>query len=132
MAQERTPIDMPDNLHNAASDSAREVSRSLSALVRSSRNLAETSASVIERELAMVIKVSEQLRDELFAADTLARARKEPIPARFRADAHRAVDIAADLGSVMWVTGFRFAEAIADAVAGQGNTTASSPVIPAH
>lgn len=91
-----------------------DVVRSVRALARSTRTIAEATGHVAERELAMAISISEQLRDSVMSAQTLERARKEELPAKLRQDAHRVVDLFADLGAVAFVTGVRFVEAFVD------------------
>ncbi len=86
-----------------ATGSFDDVSRSLKAVIRSSRNLGENTLDFVARELAMAVKLSEQLRDEAISADLIAEARANPVAASFRESAHRAVDVAADLGSVGYV-----------------------------
>src|SRR5207249_2354815 len=48
-----------------------DVVRSLRRLTRNSRNLATESGDVLERELGMAIQISEQLRDSVFAEESL-------------------------------------------------------------
>lgn len=101
-----------------------ELSRSLRALVHTGRTVADSSANVVERELAMVIRISEALRDDIFSKELLEKARKEPIPARFREDLHRATDLIADLGAIAQFTITSFVESFADALTGTPGRTA--------
>jgi len=91
-----------------------DVFRSVRALARQTRGLAESAASVAERELAMAISIAEQLRDKVIAQETLERARREELPARLRQDAHRTLDLVADAASVAYVTVLGFAESFID------------------
>jgi hypothetical protein len=90
-----------------------EVSRSLKAVVRSSQHLGENTLEFVSRELAMAVKLSEQIRDEVFSAELLEEARQNSVAASFRASAHRAVDVAADVGSVAYVLALHAAGALA-------------------
>lgn len=95
-----------------------ELSRSLRALVHTGRAVADSSTNVVERELAMVIRISEALRDDIFSKELLEKARQEPIPARFREDLHRAADLIVDLGAIAQLTITSFVESFADALTG--------------
>ena len=97
---------------NVLKEGADDIARSLSSLVDSSFHLAETGAEVIERELAMVIRLSERVRDQVISADLLEQARKQPIPAKFRADAHAVVDLAADLGAIAFQSTVNFIDGL--------------------
>jgi hypothetical protein len=90
-----------------------DVSRSLKAVIRSSRNLGENSIDFVARELAMAVRLSEQVRDEIFSAELLAESRQSSVPASFRGSAHRAVDVVADLGSIGYVLALRVADSLA-------------------
>lgn len=91
-----------------------DVFRSVRVLARQTRGLAESAASVAERELAMAISIAEQLRDSVISPETLERARREELPARLRQDAHRTLDLVADAASVAYVTVLGFAESFID------------------
>jgi len=65
-------------------------------LARETRGLAESAAGVVERELAMALSVAESLRDRLLSDEALKQARAQPLMARLRTDAHRAVDLGMD------------------------------------
>ncbi|MCC6534093.1 MAG: hypothetical protein IT531_16210 [Burkholderiales bacterium] len=91
-----------------------DVVRSVRALARSSRNVAESAVAVAERELAMAISISERLRDSVVTAQTLEEARKQPLPARLRQDAHRALDVMADATAVAQLALLRFVEGFVD------------------
>jgi hypothetical protein len=99
-----------------------ELSRSVRTLVHTGRGVFDASANVMERELAMVIRISEALRDDVFSRELLERARKEPIPAHFREDLHRAADLVADLGAIAQVTTTRFLESFADTLVADSRT----------
>ena len=91
-----------------------DVVRSVRALARSSRKVAEAAAHVAERELAMAITISERLRDSVVSAETLRHARAEELPAKMRDNAHRVVDLVADIGAVAFSTAIRFVEGFVD------------------
>jgi len=97
---------------NVLTEGADDIARSLGLLLDSSFQLAETGAEVIQRELAMVIRLSERVRDQVISADLLEQARKQPIPAKFRASAHAAVDMAADLGAVAFQLSVNFIDGL--------------------
>jgi hypothetical protein len=98
-----------------------DIGRSLGKLVDSSFHLAETGAEVMERELALVIRLSQRVRDQVISAELLAQARKQPIPARFREDAHAVVDLVADVGAVFFQSSINFIDGL----------TGKTPVQPA-
>jgi hypothetical protein len=104
-----------------------DVVRSIGSLVDSSVCLAEKTADVMERELALVIRLSQRVRDEVIAADTLASARKQPVPARFREDAHAIVDLVADIGAVFIQSSVNFIDGLTG-----GNQTTTNPTPVAH
>lgn len=91
-----------------------DVTRAVRGLLRTTRNLGESTFDVAERELAMAIQVSAQIRDSTLSDEALERARNEGLSARLRQDAHQAVDIAADLGSVLYTSALDFLERFAD------------------
>lgn len=91
-----------------------DIVRSVRASGRTARILGEDLASILERELAMAINISERLRDEIVSENALAEARKEPLPARLREDAHRLVDLTADAGSLLYVNAIKFFENLTD------------------
>jgi hypothetical protein len=91
-----------------------DVVRSVRTLARMSRGLAESAALVAERELAMAIDISEKLRDSVISAEALRRARAEDLPARLRQDAHRALDLVADIGAIAYTSAISFVESFAD------------------
>jgi hypothetical protein len=86
----------------------------LRVLVRNSRNLVIDAGGVLERELAMAISLSERLRDESISPETLERVRPGRLNQRLRDDAHRIVDLVADVGGVAAGLGVRFVEQFAD------------------
>jgi hypothetical protein len=92
-----------------------DVTRSLRVLTRNGRELVTDGGLVLERELAMAITLSERLRDDAFSADALERARKGRLNSTLRADAHRIVDLVADVSGVAASSAVRFAEQFADA-----------------
>jgi len=91
-----------------------DVTRAVRGLLRTTRDLGESTVDVAERELAMAIEVSAQIRDSTLSEKALERARTEGVTARLRQDAHQAVDIAADLGSILYTSGLDFLERFAD------------------
>ena len=91
-----------------------DVTRSVRAVIRASRAVGEASADVLERELAMAISISEQIRDNVFSEKMLEKARTEGLPARLRSDAHRALDLAADAGAIVYNSALTFLENFAD------------------
>ncbi len=91
-----------------------DVVRSVRAVVRASRAVGEASADVLERELAMALSISEQIRDNVFSEEMLQEARTEGLPARLRSDAHRALDLAADAGAIVYNSALAFLENFAD------------------
>jgi hypothetical protein len=91
-----------------------DVIRSVRILTRNTRQLGESTASVLERELAMAISISEHLRDGTFSKETLKKARNEPLPAALRRDVHRSVDLVADMASVAYTILIGLVEAFVD------------------
>lgn len=91
-----------------------DVIRSLRRLTRESRNLAVTGTEVMERELAMAITISEQIRNGVLSEEALKEVRTEGLPAQLRKDAHRIVDLVADVLAVGSLSAVRFAEHFAD------------------
>jgi hypothetical protein len=79
---------------------ADDVVTSVRKLARSTANLGAASAEVLERELAMAIRISEQIRDRMISREALEEARKQEVLSSLRTDAHRAVDLVADVGAV--------------------------------
>ena len=91
-----------------------DVVRSVRSLARATRNLGSASADVVERELAMAINISEQLRNEVISAQTLEEARNQSLPSRLRKDAVDTVNLMADVGSVLFLVASRFVENFVD------------------
>ena len=91
-----------------------DVTRAVRGLLRTTRDLGESTLEVAERELAMAIEVSAQIRDNTLSEKALERARTEGSTARLRQDAHQTVDIAADLGSILYTSTLDFLERFAD------------------
>ncbi len=83
-------------------------------LARQSRGLAEDTAGVLERELAMALTVAESLRDKVVSANALEEARAHPLLSRVRSDAHRAVDLGMDALSTGYVFGVELVENVVD------------------
>ncbi|GEM_PF-2935997 len=91
-----------------------DVARSVRGLLRSTRNLGTASLEVVEREIAMAISISEQIRDGLISPQALERSRKQAMIGQFRNDAHRTVDLAIDAGGLVVSTALDFLEKFAD------------------
>ena len=104
----------PGNVEAQTRETVEQLSRSVATLLKTGRTVVNASANVVERELAMVIRISEALRDETISRETLERARKEPIPAQFREDLHKAVDLMVDVAAVAGFMAFRFVDSLAD------------------
>jgi len=107
-----------------------DVVRSVRALARTTRNLGELSAEVVERELAMAINISEQLRSDVISAQTLEEARKQSLPSKLRKDVHDTVDLVADVGSVLFLIATRFVENFVDQARPELNTQSVHSVSP--
>jgi hypothetical protein len=107
MDPEKPPVNEP-------ATGLEDVVRSVRALARSTRTLAERSGSVLERELAMAITLAERIRNDVVSPQMLEEARKSELPAQFRQDAHRAVDLAFDVGAVLYVSTIKFVEGLVD------------------
>jgi hypothetical protein len=80
-----------------------DVVRSVRSLARSTRDLSGDVADVLERELAMVVSISQQVRDRTVSEEMLTRVRGTGLASRLRRDAHDIVDLVADLASVVTV-----------------------------
>ena len=91
-----------------------DVVRSVRELARSTRTVGLDAAHIVERELAMVMTISERIRDNTLSTDILQKARSKPLLANLRQDAHRAVDLVADVASVAYVTASDFFEGLID------------------
>ena len=91
-----------------------DVTRSVRAVLRATRSVGEASADVLERELAMAINISEQIRDNIVSEKMLKEARTVGLPARLREDAHRALDLVADTGAIFYNSALTFLEKFAD------------------
>ena len=91
-----------------------DVTRSVRELARRTRELGESVADVAERELAMAIRISARVRDEVISANKLAEARRSPLSAKLRQDAHEIVDVVADVGTVLAISTVDFFESFTD------------------
>lgn len=91
-----------------------DVTRALRDLTRSGRDLLVDGGQVLERELSMAISISERVRSETLAASILEEARGAPLNQRLRDDAHRVVDIVADVSGVAVLSAVRFVERFVD------------------
>jgi hypothetical protein len=83
-------------------------------LARSSRDLINDAGGVLERELAMVVEVSERLRDQTVSEELLREGREVRVLSGLRRSAHSFVDLAADAVGVATVSAVRFGEAMVD------------------
>lgn len=91
-----------------------DVLRSARQLARESRGLAESTAGVLERELAMALTVAESLRDKLVSPAALEQSRAHPLMARLRTDAHRVVELGMDALATSYVFGVDLVENFVD------------------
>jgi hypothetical protein len=91
-----------------------DLAQSLRSLTRSGRALLTDGGNIVERELAMAITISERLRGDIFSENVLEDVRSRPFNARLRADAHRAVELVADVGGVLVTGAAQFARQIAE------------------
>ena len=91
-----------------------DVIRSVRGLARTARDLGVSASDVLERELAMAITISQQVRDRTISEEMLKRVRNEGIPARLRKDAHDLVDLVADIGAVVAVGAIDLLEGFVD------------------
>ena len=107
-----------------------DVIRSVRALARTTSELGENSAEILERELAMAIKISERLRDDVISAETLEEARKRPLASKLRKDAHDALNLMADAWDVLFLMGTRFIENFVDEPRPELKSQPVSPVKP--
>lgn len=105
---------LPPNAAATQKTGLEDVVRSVRALARQTRGLAEGAAGVAERELAMGLSVAEQLRDALITKEALTQSRSMELFARLRLDAHRALDLAMDAAATTYVFGVKFVEAVVD------------------
>lgn len=83
-------------------------------LTRSGLALIENGGDVLERELSMVVRLSEQLRDNVVKPEALSSARDNAFYARLRSDAHQVVDLLADAGSVAALSAIHLATQVAE------------------
>jgi hypothetical protein len=102
------------NVDAADKTGLEDVIRAVRDLARRSRGLAEDVAGVAERELAMVLTAAEQMRDGVTSPEALAEARKQPLLAKLRSDAHRAVDLGMDFVATGYVFGVQLVEGFVD------------------
>ena len=91
-----------------------DVVRSVRVLARQSRELVEQAGCVAERELAMALSVTEDVRDRLVSKEALEKARSQALLRGLRHDAHRAVDIAFDAAATLYVFSVDLVEAFLD------------------
>jgi hypothetical protein len=91
-----------------------DVTRSVRALARTARHLGEATADVAERELAMAISISEQIRDGIFSDEALKKSRGTGVMVNLRQDAHRALDLVADVGTIAVNSALDFLERFTD------------------
>jgi len=91
-----------------------DVIRSVRVLARQARELVEQAGGVAEREVAMALTVTEDVRDRVVSKDALTKARQQPLLRGLRQDAHRAVDIAFDAAATVYVFGVEIVEGFLD------------------
>lgn len=91
-----------------------DVIRSVRALARTTRGLAESSADLVEREIALAVRISEGIRDRVVAKEALERARRDPLLAQLAEDAQRITRLATDAVSLVYVNVVDFVEGFAD------------------
>ena len=103
----------PD-VHHEPTTGLEDVTRSLRTLVRSSRDVASDAIDIAERELAMAIQISEQIRDQSISAEALKNARQNKIVANLRDDAHRVIDLVADVSSLAVTSTLDFVQLVVD------------------
>lgn len=102
------------NVDAAERTGLEDVLRAARQLARETRGLAESAGGVVERELAMALSVAESLRDRLVSEEALKQARAQPLIARLRTDAHRAVDLGMDAIATSYVFGVDLVENFID------------------
>lgn len=91
-----------------------DLTRSVRGLARATRNLSESAAEVAERELNMAIRISETIHKSVLSEKAIEKARSNPLAAGFRDDAHRVVDMVADVGTILTQSAVEFLERFAD------------------
>jgi hypothetical protein len=91
-----------------------DVLRSVRELARSTQIVGSEASHILERELGMVIGISERIRDKTLSPEILHEARTAPLPAAIRRDVHRAVDLVADVASVVYVSASDFVAGLID------------------
>lgn len=96
----------------AISRDVEEVFASLRSLTHSGRTVVTAGGTALERELNMAIRLSEQVRDSMITAKTLKEAREQKLNISLRADGHRIVDLAADIGGVAALAAGRIADGL--------------------
>jgi hypothetical protein len=77
-----------------------DILASLHSVTRAGGRVVVTGGSLLEREINMAIRLSEDVRDSLFSAEALEEARARPLNHRLRSDGYRLVDLLADVGGV--------------------------------
>jgi hypothetical protein len=86
------PADKPIDMAAGLTD----VVRAARDLARQARRTVESAGDLADRELAMLLDISEQLRDRLASPEALATGRANKLFAGFRHSSHRAVDLGID------------------------------------
>jgi hypothetical protein len=113
---------------NTAAAGLEDVVRSVRVLARQARELVEQAGGVAERELAMLLTVTEDARDRLLSHDTLEKNRTQPLFRALRADAHRTVDLGFDALATAYVFAVETVENFLD----QPRPGAGRGAAPAH
>jgi hypothetical protein len=91
-----------------------DVVRSVGVLAKHARELVEQTGGVIERELAMVLTTTEDVRDRVMSKEALEKARQQTLLNSLRQDAHRAVNLAFDAAATVYVFGVDIVERVLD------------------
>jgi hypothetical protein len=103
-------IDEPPDARTGVED----LTRTARQVVRSGRDLITDVGEVLERELAMAVSISGQLRDQAVSQEMLSEARSLRVQSSVRDSAHHIVDLIADAVGVATLTIARFGERLAD------------------
>lgn len=80
-----------------------DVVRAARDLARQARRIVEDAGGLADRELSMLLNVSENLRDRLVSPEALAKGRENKIFADFRHSTHRVVDLGFDVVATGYV-----------------------------
>jgi DNA-directed RNA polymerase subunit K/omega len=89
-----------------------DVMRSVRVLARRARQLVEDAGEVAEREVAMVLTATEEVRDRVISKEALGKARQQTPLRGLRQDTQRAVDLAFDAAAMVYVFGVEIVERV--------------------